>query len=348
LPIKIDKFRDYLQTNVALFKTYFGDNKHITVEEGMVVTGVKIKQQNIEGRSLSVFEVSVGFQHGGGKTYRLGALSIMESMAKIITKHLYPRHSVSTLLQYHLAEMLVDHMYPAYGKDKANVIALCDVSLLHYHPAEIFFRLLNMMKQARFLPSKSADVYKFALKNISLPEGSRALNLIEMVQLQSPRTIKQVNDLFPSTIFKGIGQWGGDMINKAVQQRLNKYDFIPQLLTMSRTDAKKFIFDDMMRNIGVPLIFNNAETCWTLHYGDDLTSPLSYRAMYEVYCLLRYGRKKTGCMMKKGCNLSSNKIDVDETCDNAPWKRVKRQELCPFAQAWRLWGLEGMQPILTA
>ena len=87
-----------------------------------------------------------------------GSRAIMESMAYMMER-MITRGSVPVPdYPYNAAEMVVDYIYPEFGKDKLNIIALCDASMQFSEPGKIFIQTLEVFKSLRFIPDNANQV----------------------------------------------------------------------------------------------------------------------------------------------------------------------------------------------
>ena len=82
-----------------------------------------------------------------GKTFQFGALHIMESMASLCQRVLFPESEGSHPIHpYHIAEMIAELYSPEFAKNKLNIIALCDVSLMCSVPGAQFVSYLARIR----------------------------------------------------------------------------------------------------------------------------------------------------------------------------------------------------------
>lgn len=65
----------------------------------------------------------------------------MESMAYMMERMITHGSVSAPDYPYNAAEMVVDYIYPEFGKDKLNIIALCDACMQFSEPGKILFRL---------------------------------------------------------------------------------------------------------------------------------------------------------------------------------------------------------------
>ena len=63
----------------------------------------------------------------------------MESMAYLIERMITNGAGTAPDFPYSSAEIVVDLTYPEFGKEKLNIIALCDMSLQFSEPGKVFY-----------------------------------------------------------------------------------------------------------------------------------------------------------------------------------------------------------------
>jgi len=72
----------------------------------------------------------------------------------------------------------------------------------------------------------------------------------------------------------------------------------------------------------------------------DLTLFLVVKALYDLFLNIKTGFK---CYLFEICDKISDLCN--ENCLNSPWKMSEREPLCPFAQFWYRFSLEGKELI---
>ena len=58
---------------------------------------------------------------------------------------------------YALPILVVNKIYPEFADDIANVICLCDASLMHFHPGEVFIKTIYKIKNIMWMPEDYTD-----------------------------------------------------------------------------------------------------------------------------------------------------------------------------------------------
>lgn len=272
-----------------------------------------------------------------------GAHCIQESMAYISEEYLAPEQFKSTAFPYLSAEFVSYFIYPMFGNNRLNVLALCDCSLFTDNPGLNFVIALNRMKDEAWLPNTPKDVYEYCDK-IFLT----AKSLLETYEKILPLARDQISDYFTNENWKAIKNWSVHVLNEAYKIRATNKYFILELMFGGKIKTNsKFI--SLVNKLGYPLITNEKNEMYfgiPSGFKEDLKNMETLWAINQCYRI--FIGKKDGCQMKsycqESCRYSDNEDYTDSRCDSSPWDRTSDDKLCPFAQVWRGWGLQGRSP----
>lgn len=333
VPIKLDEFEN-AETNHDLFSLYRGDNNEIYLHK-ILSMEIHTKPNGLIETYENAGEIIVYIKTNKEESieYRLGALGIMESMAHLIETHIYPQNEGIYHLPYNICEIVAEELYPQLLSCKANLVALCDVSLMYYHPGEIFYCLLVKMKSDCFIPKNIEDIYEYAYKTI----GPEYLPIFADCHTRSKENI---NELFKiNSLHEGLNKWANDLFDQASYIRTNNKIFISKIMELETEEAIQYALD-LMSKFGIPLLIDKRGNTYNgvnKKYIDvDLTI---FRAVYALYYI--FSDFEFGCNMQTICSNIPGKKIIDERCKLRPWEKCSDKELCPFAQLWKKWGLEG-------
>jgi len=100
-------------------------------------------------------------------------------------------------------------------------------------------------------------------------------------------------------------------------------------------------FQDILSDIGLPLIIDADYNAMTYKDMEHLYSPFFFPAIYSIFNISRIKTKE--CQLHEYCSKNQEQMSYDDRCINAPWTRVKDNQLCPFAHIWKMWGLENIK-----
>jgi len=283
------------------------------------------------------------------KKYSFGAYAIQESMAYIIESTLYPNVlSKAPELPYSLAEKIAEYIYPQILENRLNILALCDFSLLMYHPADIFFDNLQRMKKDNYKPHSPIEIYHYCYSKLQIDfNGCKTLE--EFITLNCKTASDQLQSYFTTSIFNDNKKWIKYLFTNALEFRITRPFFILEIVAAGKLQNNK-ILKELLNKLGTPMITNIHNEGFILDMGSHKMniSPEYLWVIYQIYKLFLTDIELfKGCELYKYCEISCihNKIPiyVSSRCDK-PWTRVDDNELCPFAIMWKTWELENEIP----
>jgi hypothetical protein len=328
---------DNVYTNLELFKIYNGSGAADTA----MLIGHRKKNASVQANSdtLTVPIVEVDYtENGYTNTFEFGAVCIVENMAYIIESECYPNCDLSPDLPYAAAEKLVDLIFPKFGQNRLNVLALCDASLMHLNPGSFFYDILLLIKAENIIINCPEDVYQICNQEKIDFNGVKSFN--ELLQNMKTKAIGQIHDYFNDSRFQSLKDWLENMINEAVDFRLQNETF-PLDIARNGKVAVNRAFASFMNKVGSPLVTNEiGET--SLSDPRPNSTPPDYSTMWAINQI-----HSVFCGVQKHCELvglcCSSGINIDMRCTNEPWER-NLEPTCAFGQMWRHWKLTGYFP----
>ena len=150
--------RNYANVELNQFVNTEGCGTLGEVNEFFLVK-IEKKQKKVPFQNDLVKELTnVILRSAKGDKVVFGYRAIMESMAYMMER-MITRGSVPVPdYPYNAAEMVVDYIYPDFGKDKLNIIALCDACMQFSEPGKIFVQTLEVFKLQQFIPVNANQV----------------------------------------------------------------------------------------------------------------------------------------------------------------------------------------------
>lgn len=277
---------------------------------------------------------------GEKQIFVFGAISIMESMAYLIEQRLCPYCATSPDFPYSIASKIVEKVYPEFGKNKLNVLALCDLSLQYSNPGKVFIQFLNEMLSKNWLPHAPEDIYDELLNREISINGQTGISLEQNYSELSEIVKKQVEGYFNDHIFQDLKDWVGQLIDTAKEVRFKNRYFI---LNIARGGLLKenLCFKEIRETLGTPLISNNSGEATFLYPNKPKGVEVGYfSAIGQIISLFERGDFE--CSLYPMCVKFKN--EIDNRCMFSPWKRSEDRSLCPFAMLWRHWRLKDYTP----
>jgi hypothetical protein len=222
------------------------------------------------------------------------------------------------------------------------MVALCDAALMDQHPARLFFRTIERMKERKRNFREVDSVYSFAFKNVGFADGENTETVESLFANTTDRAIEQIRDSLKGDIFKPNVEWFVAVLKEAKQLRIANRSFITQLLQSSGTFSP--LFNTIVSLLGIPFMTNADQKGFFLPPAKlkGLNINAYYPKVFQAICRTYQGKKD--CVLHTFCDTRADKKVTDENCLNSPWERVSLPELCPYAQMWKTWGLAGMKP----
>lgn len=346
-PVGIDNRFEYL-TNQELRRIYYGDPKckarsiaysdyHfetvvINTNSGQVIPAKKYKVKYYDEGAHS------------NEVCHFGALHIKEYMAHAIQNQFAP-NSNHHHIPYVLVELLVQKEYPPLAVDPAFIAALCDASLMHYHPAHLFFGALERMKALQWTPAGVDSIYAFVFSDLKLEWNGRTETFASMYTNTVNLAVKSFSDALKDQHFKENVRWFSHMMSGAMNLRSQLKGFLSKLV--SSPGQYSPIFADVFNQMGTPFMTN------VLFHG-YFYPPAKLRSAsiepYYPWVFVAVSKTFKGCkqcLLHSYCLALPGESITDHNCTNSPWERVHLPEVCPYGLIWHTWGLAGKRPRST-
>ena len=345
-PVEISNSFEYL-TNQKLRKIYYGDQKCNARAVRYSEFEVEIVPMTTNGGDpIPVKKYKVKYYDDGAcsnETCHFGAYHIKEYMAHAIQNQFAP-NSTHDHIPYVLVELLVQKEYPPLAADSALIVALCDASLMHYHPAQLFFDALERMIASRWTPAGVDSVYDFVLNGIHLEWKGRTETFASLFANTAGLAIESFNDTLKDQHFKENVRWFKQVMGAAASLRGSYNGFLAKLV--SSPGQYKSIFTSVFNGMGTPFMTN------ALYHGYFYPpSVLRAASIQPYYPWVFVAVSKTfkhkdnkGCLLRSFCGALPGRSITDHNCESSPWERVHLSEVCPYGLLWHTWGLTGKKP----
>lgn len=259
-------------------------------------------------------------------SYLFGRFCILESMAYLIEKNLLKSIPRINELPYNGCEMMCQYFYPQLLETPNILLAVCELSLMHYNSGLMFFKIITDMKK---------NNYKFSsIEDFIRSYFCRCDFLWHNYKKQIENFIKTIDALYgePSMTLGNLNIHLKSIIKKALKKRMqiNNGD----ALFISRLIENPQLLDDYVREFDVPIINGNDVTATGT--SNDM---LYMKIPYAVFRVLTTSDNQ--CILKRDCQRANNSL-VDETCTKEPWKQSEKEgPICPFGIFWHRFSLEG-------
>ncbi|MCT4319245.1 hypothetical protein SAMN05421856_11036 [Chryseobacterium taichungense] len=355
VPLKLSpREGDYGYSNFCLQPIYLGSKINpkrtkielVSYKYGSQVFNDKNEKVNIikvtlnDAKSNANFEVS------------LGGILITEGMAYLSERYVYSEilQSQGANVQadeypYLVVEKIAQKIYPELAQYTILLIAVCDCSLMTYHPGLSFIRAMEFLSKSKFIEtnldndqiiSKLYEVLSAFLKGNHFD--------LDVIVEQVRDSIKKS---FKASIFDGNNQWIDVLFDRITILRREYPQFIIDFLQGGNLKNNKD-FAMFYLAFGSPLVVNSEDkgtVALPSQFNPENFQPHLFWAINQILKIFT-NQSPTPCELKGFCKKSSELEGIDditdERCDNAPWE--KHIDLCPVGAIWRHWALAGFSP----
>jgi hypothetical protein len=332
---------DNVDTHLILSETFggTGDDDEVKLVDHRIRK--EIITTHLSSISIEVVELEYEDSRGSRNTFDFGELCISENMAFIVESECYEECEDSPQIPYHSAELLVNLIYPDFGKDRLNILALCDLSLLTANPGLYFYRKLLEFENAKIPFTKPEDIYEHCYNNpplFNVSGGVRTFN--QHLDFWKGFGQFDITSYLKDSIFDDINTWLGDSVVNAIEFRKANRSFVLDIARGGRIKDNNPL-KAYINKVGTPLITNESRE--TSLYNPSTSKRLNYPliwAIEQTFSVFWGSQRK--CDMKNLC--AQNGIKTDSRCDNEPWLRCTDKQLCSFGTVWHHWKLTGYYP----
>lgn len=333
------------QVNNSLQSQYRGDDEGpgLIMYDNYVVEEVEMIDR--EGEVIHPKRYRVNYYDSRTREYKstyFGSLFIREYIAHAVQSKFTPEIEHPDI-PYLIAELIVKKEYPALALDPFFIVALCDASLMSFHPAQTFFTTIERMKKESFLPRDPDEVYQYAYSWVMLHLKGSSISAEKIFDDALKFALEQFQDSLKSKIFKPNFIWLTYILEEAKQLRSLPGSFFCRLVR--EKEKLSPLFFGLVRTFGTPFFTNRSEKGAFIppqnlkHLPIQPYQLLAFKAVTNVF-----GGQRS-CSLYKFCKTRPDKDITSAHCKTAPWEKINDPELCPFAQLWKTWGLSGKKPI---
>ncbi|MBR09447.1 MAG: hypothetical protein CMP48_17400 [Rickettsiales bacterium] len=330
-----------LQVNIELKKFYDGESTSRNYAKYSHHTVEKMSFTDKNGKKYSPEKYVVHYHDKNGKQKQIhfGSVCLKEYVAHAIQTQYLPGITHPDI-PYVLPKLIIESEYPEL-KDDSLKIALCDASLMSLHPSQMFFNTIEKLKKRKRPPNSAFELYEFAYKDLKFRNEVGSFSVEELFEEKSSHIQNQLHDALQSEPFIASYRWLEYVIREARKIRLDQPTFFAGLVHKEGLSDQFF---SLFRKLGTPFFTNSKGKGGFIppsKYQTQSVYPYQLRVFRDIIATF-YGQKK--CSLHPFCSSLPEKDITNEKCLKAPWERVHENELCPFAQLWKTWGLSGKTP----
>lgn len=237
------------------------------------------------------------------KALDFGAMLVMESMANMIEKHLYPQKKYGYQVQYDICELLAKYVTDEFAIKSGNIAALCDASLMYDNPGMVFYATLTLIAKEKFVPQNINEVYEFVFSRYE-PQHSSIYNKYYLYCIES------INKVIPQNNphYLKLNRYVVSAFESCKQKRQNENDFITKIFELPPVEGKSYLCK-VMNDLEMPLIIdNNNQTYSTMEDTGSEANMLLVPALFSMFLLMSSDNTCVVCDMINICSAQYKKM----------------------------------------
>lgn len=302
-------------------RTFIGPNKKI-------VTISKESFDNPNGTKVYGYLLNLGNEH-----YHMGARDFLEYIAhKIESKHWQTSHPA---YPYKSVDLLFEHLGLGWVSDEVR-ICIVEFALYNDNPMNQFMFLMNdlFLKSTEYLISY--NICKSMLMSFQWNCNS---GISETLYSKTERRLLDLNnslgEKYNNKNFSSIQSWIDFVISYSKDEFANRLIFT-EIFMLDNKDFNVTI-SKYVKDIGIPLVFNNKEECVSLLPSEFDQN--QFIQLYTAHQFMRFvGKKENSCELQSFCRSNRPNL-IDKNCSTNAIERANCKELCPFGAFVKSYGL---------
>jgi len=310
----------YAQTELLSF--YEGDalekkihhiNK-VTCEKEELMTEI-LRSESSTYPGGDIYQICIYYNDSDMPTV-FGSYYVKESMAYLIERYLFGAEERKKEFPYNACEMICEYLYPELLSTPEIIVALCELSLMHYHSGFEFFMLVRYLAKEETHLKSLDDFYEyFDATAKAFLENHKALldEIDDNVNIMYPKGFPYM--LVPNEYVKAYFKAGYSM--------RQHYTFFISALFKEKMPVEKIIsWVDMFP---LPMFLDDIKH--ELHGSIDNLSMMPV----PLAILQFFITPSRGCPLLKYCKYSRIEVVEDTICTVKPWEQCNKEVLCPMA-----------------
>lgn len=170
------------------------------------------------GEEVTVPKYIVSYFDNGAMTkmsFHFGSRCIKEYMAHALQNQLFP-NTPHNDIPYTIVELIIIKEYQALAKDTTFIVALCDASLMSYHPAQFFFNTLERMRDdSTWKPIDVSSIYDFGFNQLTFQHNGQIETVTSLFDKMNLMAIDHFRNSLQAEVFKDNVTWFEEIANEA-------------------------------------------------------------------------------------------------------------------------------------
>lgn len=297
IPQDLEPREDYGVSNFLLKKIYMGtpiNPKHKNIR----IDSYQKRLYEDKDKEISIYIIEVIYTDTTTNitsSFELGGNHICEGMAYLCESYVYKplfENNGYTFHQaddypYNVCKLLTEQIYPEFAKtDDVLLVAVCDISLMTYHPGLSFIRLIEYLRKIDFLstsyPKITDAVEELYKKGTTFLKGGHT----DFTTIQN-MVKEHIHKYFKCDEFIGNNRWIDTIFERANILRTNIPQFITDILIFGKgKDVRQNqFFYQVLGLLGTPLVINeenHGSISLPIHFADKTFMPGLFWAINQI------------------------------------------------------------------
>lgn len=301
---------------------YLGNDEHKKIHH---INEIKVENDEIielvlSGEKLEAVNI---YYDDMNKPYMFGTSCIEESMAYLIESEKFSGLHRMNELPYNSCELVCQQLCPHIKNRKDIIVALAELSLMHYHSGKMFVELLEHINAKNLTFENTKDVAMY-FKNC-IP------HLFKNHEKNYKETDKTVDFLYPlDTPFEKVNSWLKEALKQGFHYRTKYSNLISRMMDLTEEQCKIY-FCALVKTFNFPLLCDKNNDM----FGGETDLAL---ALVPVAIYYTYLSEKKQCYLYKYCK-KNEMPTLNNNCTEAPWLQSAEEALCPFGKFWQYYSL---------
>lgn len=259
--------------------------------------------------------------------YTFGTICIEESMAYLIENKQFGALDIKNELPYNSCELVCETICPSLIGRANIMVALLEISLMHYNSGVMFCKLLEEIKNKHLNFKNTLEVFSYFNNKTNL--------LYSNMKEQYSEIFSAIDFLYPlKTPFENTNFYLKKVIKKAYRYRCEKSSLISNIMDLSTKKSNEY-FVFLLNTFGVPALIDKSNDIYSTEFNLGL-------ALVPIAIFNQFNSNVKQCYLYDYCSKGNMKI-TDNNCLYSPWKQSTKETLCPFAIFWYHYLLDGKE-----
>lgn len=314
------------EDTTEIYNYYDGDSIHKKINP-KYITIVEEEYEYLEMLSDSISDdakrvlsekvIYLKYENYDGIKFMFGRYAIMESMAYLIESNLIKVTKKEREYPYNACEIMCQKIYPELKGYVNIIVAMCELSLMHYNSGVFFYHLLQDMKKNKrifYSITEFWTYYKTKVDHLWKNYNKERKELLEVT-----RELYRKNSSVSAEVnHKIVG-----LLQSTKKRRKYHRKKCPLFISMIMDNVK--LCAEYFR-VFKPMILTNDEAIYSI------TETRADICMYGAYAVRNLYTTSDGkalkCCMYNACKASNNPL-LDDSCLTNPLMQAHKEErLC--------------------